>query len=61
MSEGVKFLAMLFRASLSCSAICVARSALSSYFECKGYEQFGEHKQERQFIKGVFDKKTSFS
>ena len=34
-SEGVHILGMLFNAGLSFSAICVARSALSSYLDCK--------------------------
>ena len=60
MSQGVNFLAMLFRAGLSYSAICVARSALSSYFECTDCQQFGDHKRVRQFIKGVFEKRPAF-
>ena len=60
MSQGVNFLAMLFRAGLSYSAICVARSALSSYFECTDCQQFGDHKRVRQFIKGVFKKRPAF-
>ena len=59
-SQGVNFLAMLFRAGLSYSAICVARSALSSYFECTNCQQFGDHKRVRQFIKGVFEKRPAF-
>ena len=50
---------MLFDADLSYSAICVARSALSSYLDCKDTAQFGEHKQVRQFIKGVFEKRPA--
>ena len=60
MSEGVNFLGMLFNAGLSYSAICVARSALSSYLDCKDAAQFGEHKRVRQFIiKGVFKKRPA--
>ena len=59
-SQGVNFLAMLFQAGLSYSAICVARSVLSSYFECTDCQQFGEHKRVRQFIKGVFEKRPAF-
>ena len=44
-NEGVKFLGMLFNAGLSYSAICVARSALSSYLDCKDAAQFGEHER----------------
>ena len=44
MSEGVNFLGTLFNAGLSYSAICVARSALLSYLDCKDTAQFGEHK-----------------
>ena len=58
-SEGVNFLGMLFSAGLSYSAICVARSALSSYLDCKEAAQFGEHKRVRQFIKGVFEKRPA--
>ena len=58
-SEGVNFLGMLFNAGLSYSAICVARSALSSYLDCKEAAQFGEHKRVRQFIKGVFEKRPA--
>ena len=43
-SEGVNFVGMLFSARLGYSAICVARSALSSYLDCKDAAQFGEHK-----------------
>ena len=43
-SHGVNFLGMLFSAGLSYSAICLARSALSSYLDCKDAAQFGEHK-----------------
>ena len=59
-SQGVNFLAMLFRAGLSYSAICVARSALSSYFECTDCQQFGDHKRVRQFMKGDFEKRLAF-
>ena len=59
MSEGVNFLGMLFNVGLSYSAICVARSALSSYLDCKDAAQFGEHKRVRQFIKGVFEKRPA--
>ena len=59
MSEGVNFLGMLFSAGLSYSAICVARSALSSYLDCKDATQFGEHKGVRQFIKDVFEKRPA--
>ena len=58
-SEGVNFVGMLFSARLGYSAICVARSALSSYLDCKDAAQFGEHKRVRQFIKGVFEKKPA--
>ena len=34
---------------------------MSSYLDCKVCEQFGEHKQVRQFIKGVLEKRPSFS
>ena len=44
LSEGVNFLGMLFNAGLSYSPICVARSTLSSYLDCKDAAQFGEHK-----------------
>ena len=46
--------------SRCCLAICVARSALSSYFECTDCQQFGDHKRVRQFIKGVFEKRPDF-
>ena len=59
MSDGVHFLGMLFNAGLSYSAICVARSALSSYLDCKDATQFGEHKGVRQFIKDVFEKRPA--
>ena len=59
MSEGVNFLVMLFNAGLSYSAICVARSALSSYLDCKDAAQFGEHKRVRQFVKGIFEKRLA--
>ena len=58
-SEGVHFLGVLFNAGLSYSAICVARSALSSYLDCKYAAQFGEHKRVRQFLKGVFEKRPA--
>ena len=60
-SEGVNFLGMLFNAGLSYSAICVARSALSSYLDYKDAAQFGEHKRVRQFMKGVFEKRPKYS
>ena len=50
---------MLFSAGLSFNAICVARSALSSYLDCKDSAQFGEHKRVRQFIKAVFEKRPA--
>ena len=58
-SDGVNFLGMLFNAGLNYRAICVARSALSSYLDCKDAAQFGEHKRVRQFIKGVFEKRPA--
>ena len=59
MSEGVNFLGMLFYAGLSYSTVCVARSALSSYLDCKDAAQFGEHKRVRQFVKGIFEKRLA--
>ena len=44
LSEGVNFLGMLFNAGLSYCAICVARSALLNYLDCKDAAQFGELK-----------------
>ena len=55
----MNFLDMLFNAGLSYSAICVAKSALSSYLDSKDAAQFGEHKQVGQFIKGVFEKRPA--
>ena len=49
---------MLFNAGLSNSA-SVARSALSSYLDCKDVAQFGEHERVRQFINGVSEEASS--
>ena len=59
MSHGVNFLGMLFSAGLSYSAICVARSALSSYLDCKNTAQSGDHERVRQFINGVSEEASS--
>ena len=53
MNEAINFLAVLYEAGLSYSAICVARSALSSYLHCSDCDVFGEHRLVKRFIKGV--------
>ena len=55
MNEAINFLAVLYKAGLSYSAICVARSALSSYLDCRDCDVFGEHRLVKRFIKGVFE------
>ena len=59
MSEWVNFLGVLFSVGLSYGAICVARSALLNYLDCKDAAQFGEHKRVRQFVKGIFEKRLA--
>ena len=54
-NEAINFLAVLYKAGLSYSAICVARSALSSYLDCSDCDVFGEHRLVKRFIKGVFE------
>ena len=43
-SEAVNFLAHLYKSGLGYSAICVARSALSSYLNITDVVDFGQHK-----------------
>ena len=43
-SEAVNFLAHLYKSGLGYSAICVARSALSSYLNIADVVDFGQHK-----------------
>ena len=56
-SEAVNFLAHLYKSGLGYSAICVARSALSSYLNIADVVDFGQHKIVRRFMKGVFELK----
>ena len=56
-SEAVNFLAHLYKSVLGYSAICVARSALSSYLNIADVVDFGQHKIVRRFMKGVFELK----
>ena len=56
-SEDVNFLAHLYKSGLGYSAICVARSALSSYLNIADVVDFGQHKIVRRFMKGVFELK----
>ena len=56
-SEAVNFLAHLYKSGLGYSAICVARSALSSYLNIANAVDFGQHKIARRFMKGVFELK----
>ena len=56
-SEAVKFLAHLYKLSLGYSAICVARSVLSSYLNIADVVDFGQHKMVNCFMKGVFELK----
>ena len=56
-SEAVNFLARLYKSGLGYSAICVARSALSSYLNIADVVDFGQHKIVRRFMKGVFELK----
>ena len=58
--DAINFLAALFEQGLSCSAICIARSALSSFIDIKGCNSFGEHKLVKRLIKGVYELKPSF-
>ena len=43
-SEAVNLSAHLYKSGLGCSAICVARSALSSYLNIADAVDFGQHK-----------------
>lgn len=53
--EGINFLAHLYDTGFSYSAICIARSALSSYLEIKDCDHFGNHPLVRRFMKGTFE------
>ena len=54
-TDGINFLAFLFKGGLGYSAICTARSAISGLVKFKDSECFGEHQLVRKFIKGVFE------
>ena len=56
-SEAVNFLAHLYKSGLGYSAICVTRSALSSYLNIADVVDFGQRKIVRRFMKGVFELK----
>ena len=58
-SEPVNFLATLLDSGLGYNAICVARSALSSYLVLKDGVPFGQQKLVIRFIKGVFEMKPA--
>ena len=58
--EAINFLASLFSAGLSCSAICTARSALSGFLDIKGCASFGHDEKVKRFIKGVYELRPSF-
>lgn len=55
----MNFLAQLFKSGASYSAICTARSALSSYLELFDGRTFGELKEVKRFIKGVYELRPS--
>ena len=60
-SEAVHFLAHLYKSGLGYSAMCVTRSALSSYLNIANAVDFGQHKIARCFMKGVFELKPKYS
>ena len=60
MTAAVNFQASLAESDLSYSAMCTARSALSSYLCTYDGVLFGKNELVKRLIKGVFETKPTF-
>lgn len=59
LEQALNFLSYLYQCGLSYSAICTARSALSSFLEISDCPNFGSNRFTKLFIKGIFELRPS--
>ena len=55
LEQALNFLSYLYQCGLSYSAICTARSALSSFLQITDCPNFGSNRFTKLFIKGIFE------